>query len=127
MKSILIVLLFLTCCLGGNISAQEKMGDKKVTDPKKIDIRSNSRQQSVVKRDNFHQRRDVRLFQMNRMMKNSKMQRRNGKATLLKNNELGRRNKKERSNKQLQQKKMQQQKLRRLQRKQALKKRLNRR
>ncbi|TLX77772.1 hypothetical protein E9993_03760 [Labilibacter sediminis] len=42
---------------------------------KKVELRDNSREQAIVKRDNFHQRRDTRNVQMNRAMRISKQKR----------------------------------------------------
>ena len=114
MRLLLILLTFIFIC--GNISAQETKPPKKVTNAKRIGLRSNSRQQAVVKRDNFHQRRDIRMKQMKRIQKMSKQQR---KALINKNNKTINKRK-------LQQKRVQQQKIKKQQRQRALTKKTRR-
>ncbi len=108
MRLLLILLTFMFVCI--NISAQETKPPKEVTNAKHISLRSNSRQQSVVKRDNFHQRRDIRMKQMKRTRKMSKQQK---KALINKNNKTINKRK-------LKQKRVQQQKIKKQQRQRAL-------
>ncbi len=122
MRAIIICLMFLIAI--GNITGQEKKQEKKVTNAKSISLRSNSRQQAIVKRDNFHQRRDIRMQQMKRMMKMSKQQRRDGKRAIIK--QKINRNPKALKNKSLQQKKLQQQKMKKQQRQRAMRKKMKR-
>lgn len=80
MKPYLIFLILILTC--GCLYAQET---KPIApDIKKVELRSNSREQAIVKRNNFHQRKDVRALKMNRLMNISK-QKRNMNKRLLQN------------------------------------------
>ena len=68
-------LIFIILLVSAGVFAQETDKKPKSPDLSKVELRTNSRQQAVVKRDNFHQRKDARAVQMNRSMRISKQKR----------------------------------------------------
>jgi hypothetical protein len=65
-----LILLISLCAF--EIDAQELKKEVKQENKPKIEIRSNSRKQMAVMRDNQHQRRDLRFIKMNKKMRMSR-------------------------------------------------------
>lgn len=74
---LMFLVILLTCV---EVSSQKP----KVQKIKSIELRINSRDQSIVKRSNFHLRKDARYYQMNRL-KSGAQHKRNHKSLLMKN------------------------------------------
>ncbi len=110
-------ILLMILLVEGGINAQEKKAVKETVKPEGINLRSNSRQYSMVTRGNDHKRKDMRMQQMKRKVKSAKQ--------LQKNKQLQKANLRSQQNtrnkKLVLQKKAQQKKMRKQQRMKAKK------
>ncbi len=71
MKLYYLIIALLICCLF-NINGQESDSNPQKSKTQKLEIRSSSRSQMSVIRDNNHQRRDLRFLQMNKKVRMNK-------------------------------------------------------